>query len=382
MYSVSSYSKMIADEVRVNAYAEAMRQAIKPDSVVLEIGAGTGFFTMLACQLGARKVYAIEPDGAIQVAREIAGANGYADRIEFIQDLSTKVTLPEPADVIVSDMRGTLPLFQHHIPSIVDARRRLLAPGGVLISRADKLWAAVVEAPELFEEQVGLPKDVPFGIDMQPARRMAINSWRGGRVKPEQFLAPPQVWANLDYTTIEDPDVKGEIKLEVQRPATAHGLSLWFEADLAEGVSFSTGPQTPGMVYGAAFFPLQEPVEVGAGDSISVILQADLVVDDYLWRWTTRVVGADSPGAIKADFKQSTFFGAPLTLQQLSKKADSYVPRLNEDGLLAQRILGLMNDGLTQGEMAEQLAAQYSHRFRNRQEALTYIAGLSEKYCE
>ena len=58
------------------------------------------------------------------------------------------------------------------------------------------------------------------------------------------------------------------------------------------------------------------------------------------------------------------------------------MPRLNEDGLLAQQILSLMNNGLTQGEMAEQLATQYPRRFKNRQEALTYIAGLSEKYCE
>lgn len=382
MYSVSAYSRMIADEARVKAYAEAMRQAITPESVVLEIGAGTGFFSMLACQFGARKVYAIEPDGSIQLAREIAAANGYANRIEFIQDLSTRVTLPELADVIVSDLRGTLPLFQHHIHSIADARRRLLAPEGILIPRADQLWVAVVEAPELFQRQVGLPEVVPFGIDMRAARRMAVNSWRGGRVKPEQFLGEPQVWGRLDYSTIEEPDVKGQISWRVQRPATAHGLSVWFEADLAEGVRFSTGPETPEMIYGTAFFPFQEPVEIAAGDSISVTLQADLVVDDYLWRWATCVTGTGSTEMIKADFKQSTFFGAPLSLQQLRKKADSYVPRLNEDGLLAQQVLGLMNDGLTQSEMAEQLAAQYSRRFKNRQEALSYIASLSEKYSE
>jgi hypothetical protein len=63
-------------------------------------------------------------------------ANGYADRITFHQTLSSAITLPQPADVIVSDLRGVLPLMQHHIPAIVDARQRLLAPGGVLIPRA------------------------------------------------------------------------------------------------------------------------------------------------------------------------------------------------------------------------------------------------------
>lgn len=371
---------MIADEVRVKAHAEALRLAIKPNSVVLDIGAGTGFFSMLACQFGARKVYAVEPDDVLQLAREIAAANGYADRIEFIQDLSTKVTLPELADVIISDLRGTLPLFEHHIHSIADARRRLLAPGGVLISRADKLWAAVVEAQDLYQRQVGLPEDCPYGIDMQAARRMAVNSWRSGRVTPEQFLAEPQSWAQLDYATIEEPDVKGESSWQIQRDATAHGLSVWFEADLAEGVSFSTGPATPEMIYGTAFFPFLEPVEVAAGDSILVALQADLVVDDYLWRWDTRVVDAESPGIVKADFKQSTFYGAPLSIAQLRKQSDSYVPTLNDDGQIEQFILARMDGQTSLREIAAQMVSHYPRHFPTWREALARAGELSTRY--
>mgnify|MGYP001184895145 CR=1 FL=1 len=73
---------MIADRVRMDAYVRALRQAVVPGSVVIDIGTGTGIFAMLACQFGARRVYAIEPDDAIQVAREIAAANGFADRID------------------------------------------------------------------------------------------------------------------------------------------------------------------------------------------------------------------------------------------------------------------------------------------------------------
>ena len=133
MYSVSAFGRMIADENRTGAYAQALRSAINPDSVVLDIGAGTGIFSLLACVYGARKLYAVQPSDVISVAREIARANGFSDRIDFIQDLSTDVTLPSKADVIVSDIRGVLPLLQHHLPSIVDARTRLLAADGVLI---------------------------------------------------------------------------------------------------------------------------------------------------------------------------------------------------------------------------------------------------------
>src|SRR5688572_21352901 len=100
-YSVSDYGTMIADRVRVSAFAKALELAIRRDSVVLDLGTGTGIFALLACRLGARRVFAVEPDGVIEVARETARANGYEDRIEFIQALSTRVTLPERATVLV-----------------------------------------------------------------------------------------------------------------------------------------------------------------------------------------------------------------------------------------------------------------------------------------
>ena len=132
-YNLSDYGRMIVDDVRMDAYAYALKAAVTPDSVVLDIGAATGIHALLACKFGARQVYAVEPNDAIHLARQIAAVNGFAGRIEFIQDLSTRISLPELADIIVSDMRGVLPLFGQHIPAIVDARQRHLAPGGRLI---------------------------------------------------------------------------------------------------------------------------------------------------------------------------------------------------------------------------------------------------------
>ena len=103
-------------------YEKALQETIQPGDVVLDIGAGTGIFSFLACQLGAGKVYAIEPDQAVQLAREIAIANNMSDKITFIEDFSTRIDLPEPVDVIVSDLRGVLFVFVR--------RRRYLGTGG------------------------------------------------------------------------------------------------------------------------------------------------------------------------------------------------------------------------------------------------------------
>ena len=64
MYTIPEYGRMMGDRVRMEAYTLALRQAVKPGSVVLDIGTGTGIFAVLACQFGARVVYALEPDEA------------------------------------------------------------------------------------------------------------------------------------------------------------------------------------------------------------------------------------------------------------------------------------------------------------------------------
>src|SRR5215471_5850217 len=179
MYNIFNYGEMINGDARVTGYAEALRQIVRPESVVLEIGTGTGFFAMIACRLGARKVYAIEPDNVIQLARETAAANGFADRIDFIQGMSEQTTLPEPVDIIVSDIRGRLPLFYRHIPTIIDARERLLAAGGSLIPHRDTMWAAVVDAPEIYSRFTDPwhNNGHRYDLDFSASIRLALNTW-------------------------------------------------------------------------------------------------------------------------------------------------------------------------------------------------------------
>src|ERR1041385_5716970 len=180
MYSVYFYGQMLADTPRLRAYVEALKRSVKPGAVVLDLGCGPGFFALLACQLGARRVYAVEPDDVIQIAREAATANGCTEKIEFFQNFSTEITIPEPADIIVSDLRGVLPWYETNIPSIIDARTRLLANGGVLIPRRDVLWASVVEASERYDEIVSPWERTD--VDLSRAKRVVTNTWRKTRI--------------------------------------------------------------------------------------------------------------------------------------------------------------------------------------------------------
>ena len=92
-------------------------------------------------------MFAIESGEIIELARQIAKDNGCAERIEFIRDLSTRVELPERADVVVADIHGALPLYNGSLRTLIDARQRFLAPGGAMVPKKERIWTAAIDLP-------------------------------------------------------------------------------------------------------------------------------------------------------------------------------------------------------------------------------------------
>lgn len=379
MYSLGAYGSMIADRVRVEAYAEALRRTVRKGSIVVEIGTGPGVFAVLACQLGANRVFAIEPAEIIQVAREVAAANGCAGRIEFFEQLSHRVTLPARADVLLSDLRGVLPFFQRHIPGIVDARQRFLAPGGTMIPRKDTVWAAIAEAPKPYGEIVDPWKKNPFNQNLEPARTLAVNDGQKVGLSASQLLTGHRPWTTLDYSTIENHDVRGNLEWTVERSGTGHGIVVWFDSELVEGIGFSNAPGTPETVYGSFFFPWTQPAPLQQGQTVCLSLEARLVENDYLWRWTTRIGPPAGSSASAIHFDQSQLAGAVLSPKQLRKIAANYIPQLSEEGLLRLRVLEMMDGKLSLEEIARRLAKEFPQRFSHWKLALTYAGTISQE---
>jgi protein arginine N-methyltransferase 1 len=382
MYNISSYGKMIADRVRTTRYIESMQRTIVPGSIVVDLGAGTGIFALVAVQLGARHVYAIEISDAIQIGMEAAIANRYQDYIEFIQAPSATVNISERAQVIVSDLRGVLPLYQDHILTIIDARRRLLGPGGVLIPKCDVIKIAPVEAPELYLNMVEPWEKNGYNLDLRSGRNLVMNTWRKARVSPGQLLADPKCWATLDYMSIECPDIQSTINFSVSRSGTGYGLIIWFDTVLVEGVGFSNGPDAPELIYGSAFFPWLQPVDLAENDHIAVHLAADFVRDDYVWCWNTKVYSGFDSTTIKAEFKQSTFFGMPWVPSDLRKKSATHVPTLNIDGEIERFTLTRMDGQTALDDIARQLTTRFPDRFASWIEALSFVSEASTKFSQ
>jgi protein arginine N-methyltransferase 1 len=315
-YDLIAYSKMLADRVRIEAYADALRETVREGSVVLDIGTGPGIFALLACRAGAARVYAVEPDPVIGLARTLAQANGCGDRITFIEGSSLTIELPERADVVVADIRGWLPLRADAVSVLIDARNRHLRAGGTMIPLSDTIRAAVVEAPRTYGAAMDGWDAAAYGLDLAPAREVATHAlWRLASDDGRLLSAPAQ-WVQLDYRLVQSPSVRASLQWEVCETGTGHGVMLWFDGLLSPGVSLSTGPTGPPLVYGRVLLPWPRPVRCERGTTIDVMLRADFVNEDYVWTWESTIAPrADPP----IHFRQSTLTSALLSKTQLEK---------------------------------------------------------------
>jgi len=307
-YSLFDYGGMInaKNAVRTEAFTTALKNCITPETVVLDIGTGTGYFALVAAQLGARHVYAIEPNPAIQVGREAAVDNGLADRITFIQGMSNNVDLPEKVDVIISDIGGALPLCGPLIRSLADARERFLKPGGIMLPERDSLCAALVRAPGIYASYVAPWDDNSAGLDFHRARQRVTSLVRKQPFQKKNLTSSLQEWASVDYGQLNSPHYDSELTWSPTKAGPVHGLALWFDRIFPGGQQFSNAPDEIGNpIYGNLYLPWSEPVDLAEDDTVTVKLRASFVDGNYIWSWQTTVRTAQD--VEKARFSQSSF---------------------------------------------------------------------------
>ena len=381
-YSVNSYGNMIDDARRTRPFVDALRQAIKPGSVLLDIGTGTGIFSFLACQFGAARVYAVEPDaGALAMAQRCARNIPGSERIIWIRGLTTHMDLPEQADIVVGDLHGTLPFFKGNIESLMDARKRHLKPGGRLLPSRDVLHAVPAHAPHEYQ-RIEMPwQRNDYGIDLSAAVPLLVNAWGRARAEPaqpEHLLSSPQCWGVVDYTTTNTADLDNTLEWSIERGGLMHGLYVWFDGDLGEGFGYSNAPTLPELVYGRAFFPFEQPVEVMPGDTVRTRLSVRLFKGTHVYRWDTCITAID--GSQKAKFEQSSFKAQPTSVAELLKSGADYVPTLNDDGQVARAVLDAMAENLRLQEIADALLTRFPDRYKTPSQALDEVSRLSQKY--
>jgi SAM-dependent methyltransferase len=369
-YSFDEYARMLADPVRGAAYLAAVRDTVRPGSVVADIGAGPGVLGVYAATLGARRVFLVEPDASVYAGAALAAENGVADRVELIRMPSTEIDLPERADVIVSDLRGVMPFHGHHLAAAADMRHRLLAPGGVCIPRRDTVWTALLEDGALHDRTVGAWSALPPALAHTSFARLLANRWHRTRATEAQLLSEPAPFVTLDYE-LAAPVLSRRWNAFASRDGTAHGLLLWFDAELTPSIAFSNSPAAPPALYGQAFFPFSPAIELRRDQRLVMELRGVLSGDDYAWIWTA----TDENGQC---VRQSTLHRIPMNPDALARRAEQFVPRRSADAEVLLALIAATDGTLSFGALASVLHERFAERFPTRESALYYLSRLDD----
>jgi type I protein arginine methyltransferase len=377
MYSLDQFALMFADKIRMEAYSAAIARSVRPGDAVVDLGCGPGVFALLACKAGARRVYAIDMDGVVDFGRQLASANGFGDRILFLRGDSRQIHLPERVSVLVSDLRGVLPLHSNAIDTIEDARDRFLEKDGCLLPSRDTLFAAIVELPEHYGQLTRAWRAVPE-VDLSSGLPLVLNTIYRHHVKPQQVLSSSRPWHVLDYAKGAKIPAQARLELPITRTSIAHGIGIWFQTQLTGDIGYSTEPDTLETVYGHLFLPWLEPVSLREGEICSVDLRAHLVGKDYVWRWETDIPPSAERQQVR--FVQSSFYGSLFPPSVLRKRATGFVPVLNETGQAERWIFQAIDGKRPLADIAAEAARLFPHVFRRAEDAFDQAAEIAEKF--
>jgi len=283
--------KILGDGIRNAALHEALKKAIVPGkTTVADIGAGTGYLSLVALKLGAAQCFLYDHPEALALARKIARENGLEKKCRFIPFHSSEIKQPVKVDLVISETLGNFATEEHIIENMEDAKR-FLKPGGTLIPQTLKQFVVPVISERLMRD-IDVWNDILGGINFRPARELALRNLYVEKVLKADLLSGKDAqkeWDRIDFRKRTASIRRGEVSWKFSRNTTIYGFACFWECELVPGVRLSTSPFSKSTHWDQIFVPLLEPMVHRAGDRLTLRMTSDSRLDIGLRvRWETR----------------------------------------------------------------------------------------------
>ena len=277
------HTVMLNDRVRTSSLLDGIRDVVRPDDIVVDIGTGTGVLAIAAAHAGARHVYAIESGKIGEVAQNLFKANSLADRITLIKGHSTKINLPERADVLVSELIGEEPFEEKVLEVMMDARNRFLKPTGRLLPCAIQVFGLPVTIPEsvrrrlVFTPQAVQDWQAWYNIKFSPLAEISQSSFYSFYFAPSSMrdwkrLSAPILLADIDFSLCKETQIGSTATITIDASGELSGLLVYFELKITPTRSLTTHPA---LVDTESHWwnPVQvlvDPLSLRAGDQLEI----------------------------------------------------------------------------------------------------------------
>ena len=276
------HHSMLADEVRTSSFLRAITEVVKPGDVVVDIGSGTGVLSLFAAMAGASRVYSIEREPVIEIAGQIAERNGLSETISFVAGTSLEVEIPERADVLVTETIGNVGFDEGICTWVADARTRFLKQDASVVPGRVDAVASLVSVPRDFGA-VEKWSQLLHTLDFTPLTRIVRNNVQWVDLSPAAIVSEPTVVFGTDFSGRPEPFARS-IRVDAIKDAFVHGIGMWFRSSLTPSIEITNAPPNIVPSWEQGFLPLDEPVEVAAGDQIRLEVTSSASGADWTWR--------------------------------------------------------------------------------------------------
>jgi methyltransferase family protein len=363
---------LLADPVRMAAFECAIAATVRPGDVVLDLASGTGILGLMACRAGAARVYCVDDGRIVDVARALAAANGYGDRMTFLMEHSTAVELPERVDAIIGDQVGHFGFEAGLIECYADARARLLKPGGRVLPREIHLCVALIDSADI-RERVGFWSRPVAGFDLSDAAGIAVNTGYPLLLSSSEMISESVAGGVIQVDAPADDVLEVNADLRACRAGTVNAIGGWFVAELAPGIAMTNNPAAPDrMGRRQVAFPLGESVPVDGGEIVHVNMR--IRPADHLIRWTV-----DFPHAPHR-LTHSTWNGMLLPRETLARTRPEFAPRLTRRGKARQTVLDLCDGVRALADIEREVYERHRDLFASPDVAQTFVAEVVTRY--
>ncbi|MDA1001697.1 MAG: hypothetical protein O2807_14415, partial [bacterium] len=206
------------------------------------------------------------------------------------------------------------------------------------------------------------------GMEFGPLSKWLLNQPQKRRIPSEALMTRPRQIRRYD---IGDPEetfsLSGTGSETASRGGYVHGICSWFRLELEEGIFLDNAPGQGETVFEQMFFPLSDAVKVDEGESLDWSLDCLIGKEgkEAWWKWQV------TSGRMTAE--GSTFSAFPLTQNRLLRHTEEYVPPPPPNHHVTKRILEIVDEGLTQGEIAARIFSDFPKVFPSRNDALKFV---------
>ncbi len=269
---------MMNEKNRNQAYFDALKSVIKPDSNVFEIGTGSGLLAMMAAKLGAKQVTTCEAVPLIaKTAQQIIKDNKFEKTINVIAKKSVDIELSndmtEQANILVSEIFSSELLGEYVLPSLEDAKRRLLKPQGKVIPATGSIMIALFTGDDI---RRNLIVEDSFGFNLQyfnsvvSKKRMIARNDLNIELLSDGVAAFSFDFEGEDYFPVQSKT----IEITVKTTGRCYGLVQWMKLDMNgdQKVMFENHPSQTSKVsnWQQCAYLFDEPMDVKVGQVVVV----------------------------------------------------------------------------------------------------------------